>query len=134
MNTFDIHLLSPRANEHITGVAAFVGEDPSGQFAIRAHREAFITALVSGLSRIHHADDHWDYLAQPGSVLYFAGNTLTLATRDYLRSDDLNAVSRALEERFAAEEQALGQLHTQLRRLEQEMLRRLWRLQRESMR
>lgn len=134
MNTFDLHLLSPRASESIAGVVAFVGEDPSGQFAIRAHHECFITALVPGLSRFRHADERWDYLAQPGGVLHFAGNCLTLATRDYLRSDDLPWVSHALEERFAIEEAALGQLHEQLRQLEREMLRRLWRLQRETAR
>ncbi len=134
MSTFDLHLLSPRANEHIDGVATFVGEDPSGQFAIRAHHECFITALVPGLSRLHYGNGRTEYLAQPGGVLYFAGNVLTLAARDYLRSEDLHAVSRALEERFAREEASLGELHEQLRQLEREMLRRLWRLQRESAR
>lgn len=134
MSTFELHVLSPRASERIAGVAAFVGEDPSGQFAIRAHHECFITALVPGLSRLRYADDHWDYLAQPGGVLYFAHNSLTLATRDYLRSSDLHAVTGALEERFAAEDAAVGQLHEQLRQLEREMLRRLWQLQRETAR
>lgn len=134
MNTFDVHVLSPRASERIADVAAFVGEDPSGQFAIRACHECLITALVPGLSRLRYADGHWDYLAQPGSVLYFADHALTLATRDYLRSDDLHTVSDALGTRLMAEDTALGQLHEQLRQLEREMLRRLWRLQRESAR
>jgi len=134
MNTFDVHVLSPRASERITGVAAFVGEDSSGQFALRANHECFITALVPGLSRLRYADDHWDYLAQPGGVLYFAEHALTLATRDYLRSDDLHTVSDALSTRLMVEETALGQLHEQLRQLEREMLRRLWQLQRESAR
>lgn len=134
MSSFDLHLLSPRANERIVGVAAFAGEDPSGQFALRAHHECFVTALVPGLSRLRYDDGRVEYLAQPGGVLYFAGNTLTFAARDYLRSDDLHAVSRALEERFASEEASLGQLHEQLRQMEREMFRRLWRLQRERAR
>jgi F-type H+-transporting ATPase subunit epsilon len=132
MNTFDLHLLSPQAEDHLNDIVAFVGEDPSGQFSLRAHHECFITVLVPGLSRLRHADDHWDYLAQPGAVLYFADNCLTLMTRDFLRSADLHTVSRALEERFAAEDAALHDVHEQLRQLEREMLRRLWRLQRES--
>ena len=134
MSSFGLHLLSPRANERIGGVAAFVGEDPSGQFALRARHECFVTALVPGLSRLRYGDGRIEYLAQPGGVLYFAGNTLTFAARDYLRSDDLHAVSRALEERFAREEASLGQLHEQLRQMEREMFRRLWRLQRERAR
>lgn len=134
MSSFELHLLSPRANERIDGLAAFVGEDASGQFAIRAWHECFITTLEPGLSRLRYENGRTDYLAQPGGVLYFAGNSLTLAARDYLRSDDLHAVSRALEERFAQEEAALGKLHEQLRQLEHEMLRRLWRLQRETAR
>lgn len=132
MSTFEVQVLSPQSSERITDVVAFVGEDPSGQFAIRAHHECFITALVPGLARLRHAEDRWDYLAQSGGALYVAENLLVLATRDFLRSADLHAVSRVLEERFAAEEAALGQLHAQLRQLEQEMLRRLWRLQRET--
>lgn len=134
MNSFVVRLLSPQADERLDDIVAFVGEDPSGQFSIRAHHECFITALVPGLSRLHHADDHWDYLAQPGAVLHVADNHLTLVTRDFLRSADLHAVSRMLEERFAAEEAALHDVREQLRQMEREMLHRLWQLQRESAR
>lgn len=134
MTTFAADLRSPHASESLDGIAAAVATDASGQFALRARHERFLTVLEPGLLRLRHADGHWSYVAQPGAVLHFADNRLTLTARDLLRSDDYAAVVRALDERFAAEDVALQQLHEQVTQMEQEMLRRLWRLQREGRR
>lgn len=132
MNTFAIRLLSPDADERLDTVEAFVGEDASGQFALRAGHERFLTVLVPGLARLRMADGRGDYLAQPGAVAHFADNALTLAGRAFLRGDDAERVSRDLETRLAAEEKTLHDVHEHLAQLEREMLRRLWRLQRQA--
>lgn len=132
MSDFAIRVLSPRASERIDAVEAFVGEDASGQFALRAHHERFLTVLEPGLSRVRLADGHVQYLAQSGAVAHFVDNELTLACRDYLWGEDADTVGQELEARMAGEELALNQAHDQLEQLEREMLRRLWRMQREA--
>jgi F-type H+-transporting ATPase subunit epsilon len=134
MSGFAVHVLSPRASERLEDIEAFVGEDASGQFGLRAHHERFITVLVPGLSRLRHADGHTEYLAQSGAVAQFADNGLVLACRDYIRGPDAQALGVALEERMAAEEQVLREAHEHLEHLEREMLRRLWQLQKEARR
>jgi F-type H+-transporting ATPase subunit epsilon len=132
MSSFGIRVLSPRASERLDDVEAFVGEDASGQFGLRAHHERFLTVLEPGLSRLRHADGRVQYLAQSGAVAHFADNELVLVCRDYLRGEDADAVGRALEARLAGEEQTLNEAHDQLEHLEREMLRRLWRMQKEA--
>lgn len=132
MSAFVLRVLSPGTDERVDGIEAFVGEDASGQFALRASHERFLTVLEPGLARVRRVGGGTEYLAQSGAVVHFAGNELTLACRDHLRGEDADAVSHALEQRLAGEEQALQTAHEQLEHLEREMLRRLWRLQKEA--
>jgi len=132
MSAFVLHVLSPGAEERLDGVEAFIGEDASGQFALRANHERFLSVLEPGLARLRRVDGRTEYLAQSGAVVHFNGNELTLACRDYLRGEDAGAVSHALEQRLAGEEQALQSAHERLEHLEHEMLRRLWRVQKEG--
>lgn len=132
MSTFVLRMLSPRVDERVEGIEAFVGEDASGQFALRAHHERFLTVLEPGLARLRLADGNTEYLAQSGAVVHFVDNELILACRDFLRGGDADAVSHALEQRMAGEEQALQAAHEQLEHLEREMMRRLWRMQKEA--
>lgn len=132
MNTFDVTVLSPRALETVTGVVAFAACDSSGEFALRAHHERFVTVLLPGLARLRCADESTQYLAQPGAVLHFADDGLTIAARDFLRSADFETVSAALGQRFATESRSLCRMHDQLERLEREMLRRMRQLEQEA--
>jgi len=132
MSSFDVRVLSPRASERLQDIEAFVGEDASGQFGLRARHERFLAVLVPGLASLRRADGRTEYLAQSGAVAHFADNTLVLACRDYLRGPDAQAVGLALEQRMASEEQVLRDAHAHLEHLEREMLRRLWQLQKEA--
>jgi len=134
MSAFVLHILSPESEQRVDGIEAFVGEDASGQFALRARHERFLSVLEPGLVRLRRVDGGTEYLAQAGAVVHFTGNELTLSCRDYLRGEDADAVSQALEQRMSGEEQALQAAHQQLERLEHEMLRRLWRMQKEASR
>ena len=80
----------------IRDVTAFVGEDPSGSFGLRAGHTRFMTMLVVGLARFQRSDEVWQYLAIPGAVVYFHDNELVLSTRRYLLDDDYNRITEAL--------------------------------------
>lgn len=129
MSTFQMVLTSASRRESFDGVNSFVGSDASGQFGVLAHHARAITVLGYGLARFRIAGC-WQHLALPGGVLSFRDNTLSIATRRYLRGDDYERISQALEDELRAEERRLGSLKNQLQQLEREMFRKLWALDR----
>jgi F-type H+-transporting ATPase subunit epsilon len=130
MTGFTLQLQDATQAERIDGVSSFVGEDDSGSFGIQAGHARFMTTLVFGLARFRVGQGVWEYLAIPGAVLYFVDNTLYLSTRRYLRDADYERISTALQERLLAEEEELRDTKESLRRMEEEMLRRLWTMRR----
>ena len=83
MNTFTLLLQDETHAEMIEGVSSFVGEDISGSFGILAGHMRMMTTLVMGLARYRKGSEPWQYLAQPGAVLYFRNNLLTISTRHF---------------------------------------------------
>ncbi len=130
VNTFVLHLQDATRYERIEGVSSFVGEDASGNFGILAQHGRFMTSLVFGLARFRVGKDAWQFLAVPGAVLYFVENELYLCTRRYLRDESYERISAALEAQLLAEEEQLHGIKESLRRMEEEMLRRLWEMRR----
>jgi len=130
VRTFVLHLQDATRYERIEGVNSFVGEDASGSFGLLAGHARFMTALLFGLARFRVEGRAWQYLALPGALLYFVDNTLTISTRRYLRDENYQRISAALSEQLLAEEENLRDMKEQLRRMEQEMLRRLWQMRR----
>jgi F-type H+-transporting ATPase subunit epsilon len=128
MNTFTLVLQDATRTERVQGVTAFIGEDASGSFGILAHHARCMTTLVMGLARYCIGEDRWRYLALPGGVLYFRDNSLTLSTRRYLQDEDYTRISAALKEQLLAEEARLHDTKQSLRRMEEEVLRRMWEL------
>jgi len=128
MKTFALELRDAYRSERIDDVTAFVGEDASGSFGILAGHARFLTVLVFGLARFRVGDEDWRYLALPGGVLYFAENTLYLSTRRYLSGGDYESISVQLEAKLLEEEQHLRATKESLRRMEEELLRSLWRM------
>lgn len=133
MNSFTLALYDAMHAERIRGVTSFVGEDASGSFGILAGHARMMTSLVIGLARFRIGDDTWQYLALPGALLYFHANVLTLSTRRYLVDDDYMRISQALQDQLLAEEQALHNMKDSLHQMEEEVLKRLWSLGRQSM-
>lgn len=125
MNTFPLFLQGARQFERIDGVSSFVGEDATGSFALRAHHERFMSALVFGLARYRLADGDWQYLALPGALLYFVDNRLFINTRRYIADTDYKRISQALTEQLLQEEEVLQGLKQNLHRLEEAMMRHL---------
>lgn len=128
MRTFAMHLRDASHHERVEGVESFVGRDASGAFGLLAGHERFVTSLVFGLARFRCAGSGWEYLAVPGALVYFRDDELTLSSRRYLRDTDYRRIGNLLVEQLAAEERELGEIRESLRRLESEMLRRLWEL------
>jgi len=129
MNTFILHLQGATSYERIEAVE-FVGEDESGSFGIMAGHERFMTSLLFGLARYRCAEGPWHYLAMPGALLYFRDNELTLTTRRYCRDTDYSRISQLLLEELVQEEESLYEVKRNLHRLEEEMMKRLWRMDR----
>lgn len=135
MNSFSLNLHDSNGSEHISGVTSFVAEDDSGSFGIQAHHTRFMTSLNFGLARYRCSTDinnkgKWQFLALPGAILYFDRNTLTINTRRYLRDDDFERISQALQERLLSEERKLDSMKGSIRHMEKELLKRMWQFDR----
>ncbi|MEZ5403672.1 MAG: F0F1 ATP synthase subunit epsilon [Bryobacteraceae bacterium] len=125
MSTFTLSLTSATESERVERVASFAGEDASGSFGILPGHARMITILTFGMVRFRPVDGPWEYLAVPGGVLYMRGDELRLVTRRYLRGADYGNLHAALMREFAAEEESLQAMRRAVRRLEEEMLKRL---------
>jgi F-type H+-transporting ATPase subunit epsilon len=116
--------------ERIEQVVSFVGEDASGSFGILPGHARIMTILRSGLARFRVASGGWQFLAVPGATVYCANDHLHLSARRYLRDADYTRISMALREQLLAEEETLRAVTHSVRRLEEEMLKRMWKLRR----
>jgi F-type H+-transporting ATPase subunit epsilon len=128
MTAFTVTLQSASRSDVINDVTAFVGEDASGSFGIRAGHARFMTLLVVGLARLRRGDEPWRYLAVPGAVVYFHNNELVLSTRRYLLGDNYNRISEALRQELLVEEDKLQAMKQSLHNMEGAILKRLWEL------
>jgi F-type H+-transporting ATPase subunit epsilon len=131
MNTFVLHLQSGTQYDRIDDAVSFVAADDSGSFGILAGHARMMTCLATGLARFRSADGTWRFLALPGAVLYFVDNQLYVNTRRYLHDPDYTRISAALREDLLAEEEKLRAIRESLHRLEDEMLKRMWTMQRD---
>ena len=85
-----------------------------------------MTSLIMGLARFRVGTEAWQYLAMPRAVLHFRENVLTLSTYRYLLDDDYTRISQALQQQLLAEQEKLASMNQSLRRMEEEVLKRLW--------
>jgi F-type H+-transporting ATPase subunit epsilon len=128
MKSFTLRLQDATHLEVVDDVTGFIGEDSSGSFGIQAGHGRIMTSLSFGLARFRVGTGDWKYLALPGALLYFADDALTLNTRHFVLDDDYQRISEALREKLLAEEAELKDLKASLRRMEEEVLRRMWQL------
>lgn len=123
-----LHLHGATRDECIDGVTCFVGADASGSFGILPGRAPFVTVLDYGLARFSDAAGRWRYLACPGAVLQLVDDDLFVLARRYLLDDDYARISVLLTGQLAQEEAQLQAVKDNLQRMEQELFRRLRRL------
>jgi len=131
MNTFVMHLQDATRYERIERVESFVGTDASGSFGVQAGHERLMTSLVFGLARYRVAGEPWQYIALPRALLYMLTGELYVSARRYFRDPDYRRMSDALTAQLRSEEDELKQVRESLRRMEEEMFKRLWELGRE---
>jgi F-type H+-transporting ATPase subunit epsilon len=130
MKTFELLLQDATHTKRVSNVSDFIGEDASGSFGIRADHVRMITSLRMGLARFRRVDDDWQYLAMPGALLYFVNNTLILNTRHFMLEREYTRIISAMQQQLLAEEQELHSTKASLQRMEEEVLRRMWHLDR----
>lgn len=133
MSSLTLILQDATHTEQHEGVSSFVGEDASGSFGILPGHARILTSLVMGLSRFRIDEQDWQYVATPGALLYFHDNTLTLTSRHFLIDADYMRISSALEQQLLQEETQLQSQKKSLRRMEEEVLKRLWEMGRSGM-
>jgi len=131
VKTFLLYLQSAGQYEKVEDVVSFVGSDATGTFGLLASHERMMTILGFGLARFRLSDGSWRYIALPGGVLYFVKDELFISTHRYIHSNDYNVVAAAISDILAKEEETLRDFKSSISRMEQEMTRRLWQLQRE---
>lgn len=130
MSSFILSLQDASHAEEFKGITSFVGEDASGSFGILPGHERMMTSLVMGLARFRGQDQNWQYIATPGALLYFQANQLTLLSRHFLIDEDYMRISSALEQQLLQEESRLQEQKQSLRQMEEEVLKRLWEVER----
>ena len=130
MKTFSLIIQDATHAEKIDGLSSFVGEDMSGSFGILANHARMMTTLVMGLARYRIANEPWQYLAQPGAVLYFQNNLLTISTRHYFHDENYMQISDDLQQKLLAEEEELHSVKHSLQHMEKEILKHMWELRR----
>jgi F-type H+-transporting ATPase subunit epsilon len=130
MKSITVLLQDVTHKEQYEDVTTFVGEDKSGSFGILPDHERFMTPLVMGLCRFKTVQQGWLYVATTGALLYFHDNRLSLTTRHFLIDSDYERISAALAEQLLEEESRLHGQKQSLRRMEEEVLKRLWELRR----
>jgi F-type H+-transporting ATPase subunit epsilon len=128
VNAFQLQLQDATHAEAFDGVTSFVAQDRSGSFGIQAGHARIMTSLSFGLARFRQQTDDWHYIALPGGLLFFVGDTLQISTRHYLIDDDFERITTLMREKLVAEETELRVLKQSLHRMEEEALRRMWQL------
>lgn len=128
MNTFVMHLQSATQYERLENVLSFAGQDDSGSFGILSGHARMMTLLSFGLARFRIIDQDWEFLAFPGALAYFVNGQLYLSTRRYVRGKDYAGMTDILRRELRSEEEALHEIKHSVRRLEEEMFRRLWKV------
>ena len=130
MTSFILELQDTSHSETFAEVSSFVGEDESGSFGILPNHGRMMTMLVMGLARFRVSNEDWQYIATPGALIYFNNNKLTLSTRHFFIDNDYLRINTTLQEQLLEEETQLHRQNQSLRRMEEEVLRRLWDISR----
>jgi len=132
MQTFTLMLRDYQRQQRFEDTISFVGEDDSGSFGVQAQHTRMMTALVFGLARFRRTAGGWTYLALPGGLAYFRDNTLTIVTRRFVLDQDYERITHTLTEELLAEETKLSSIKQSLRHMEEDLLKRMWLMRRET--
>lgn len=125
MKTFTLALLDSAGADRYLQVRQFVGADGSGSFGILAGHEPMVAALRYGLARFEDGDGRWHYVALPGGILRFKGNSLSVAAVRYFLGDEPGMLAGRLAEQMAKDDSELGAARQTLAKIDRSLVRRL---------
>lgn len=100
-----------------------------------AQAQKQITYLDSGLALFRSLDKGEEvirYIALPGGIFIFDQNILTICARHFLVGSNPEEVSGFIDEKIEQEEKELYGFRKMATELEDKMLKRIWRLQRDK--
>ena len=137
MKTFTLIVQDPTQIKRFDNVLSFVGEDATGRFGIRAGHARFMTALQLGLARFQQneqasSEANWWYLGTSNALLDFKDNQLTISTQHFLVDSDYQTISRLLQATMQQEAEALTEQKQSFQHIEEQVLKRVWELDRDS--
>lgn len=128
MKTFRLHLMSPQKEEWIEDAVSFTARDLSGSFSLLADAARRMTVLTFGLAQVRTAGEKTEYLALPGGLLYFLRNEIRLAATNYVRDSSYETITAALNRDIQKGEAEILETKKSIRRLDDEILKRLLRM------
>lgn len=110
------------ADEEVRAIRA---EDETGSFGILARHAPFVTALVDSVVSWEGADGSRHYCAVRHGVLTTDGKAVRIATREAVRSDDLDALEPEVIAAFTERDDAERTARTEGLRLETRAIRQI---------
>lgn len=123
-----LELQAPTAMQRIAGVTSLVARDASGSFGILPGHARLLTLIDAGLLRLRRGGGAWEYAACSGGLLYVEADTVHVCTARFLLDTDYGRISAALHTQFETQAQSIKAQRSSVARMEEEMLRRLWKL------
>lgn len=110
------------------GVRHVRAEDGTGAFGLLPHHGDFLTVLSISVVTWRDEENREHHVAVRGGLLTMTGGGLVqIATRDAEQGDDLDALEKAVVERYRADADADAAAASQAARLETEIVRRVLR-------
>jgi len=125
MNNFTLLLQDCSHSLQIEQISSFVATDASGSFGIQAGHETLLTCLQPGLARYKTGDGNWQYIAQPGALLWFQDNHLHLITSQFITSADRNSLLPFLDTHWQQENENRRTNLRNITQMEQALARKI---------
>lgn len=116
-----------RIEADVPDVASLRAEDASGDFGIQPGHADFLTVIGAGVMRWRAASGPWQYAALRGAVLSVHADTIRVAAREAILSDDLSHLRTEVSAARARAEDTRRSLRSQSARLHARAIRQLMR-------
>jgi len=110
-------------------VSKIKAEAENGHFCLLPHHVDFVTALVPSVLTFENASGREEYLAVDHSILVKCGATVSLSTRQAVRSSQLELLRKTLEEQFRIQDEQNKAARAFEVKLEAELVRSLLKAQ-----
>ncbi len=105
-------------------VGKVIAEAEDGSFCLLPRHIDFVASLVPGIMSYVTLDSgHEEFVAVDEGILVKNGSEVTVSTRNAMRSDDLGALKRAVEEEFVALDDEELRARSIIARLETDFVR-----------